>query len=60
VVAKVDAYKMEMIAGKRAVYQGPIYDQAGTLKVAEGKTLSDEELHQQNWYVKGIEGKIPQ
>jgi len=60
VVAKVDAYKMEMIAGKRAVYQGPIYDQAGKLMVAEGKTLSDEELHQQNWYVKGIDGKIPQ
>ena len=51
---------MEIVAGTRAVYQGPIYDQAGALKVAEGKTLSDEELHQQNWYVKGIEGKIPQ
>lgn len=60
VVEKVEAYKAEIIAGKRAVYQGPIYDQEGTLKVAEGKVLSDEELHQQNWYVKGIDGKIPQ
>jgi basic membrane protein A and related proteins len=60
VVEKVEAYKNEIIAGTRAVYQGPIFDQAGTMMVAEGKALSDEELHQQNWYVKGIEGKIPQ
>ena len=60
VVEKVEQYKADIIAGKRDVYQGPIYNQAGELMVAEGKFLNDEELHKQNWYVKGIEGKIPQ
>ena len=60
VVEKVEQYKADIIAGKRDVYQGPIYSQAGELMVAEGKFLNDEELHKQNWYVKGIEGKIPQ
>lgn len=60
VVEKMEAYKMDIVDGKRNVFQGPIYDQAGALKVAEGVSLSDDELLQQNWYVKGIEGKIPQ
>ena len=60
VMEKVEQYKADIIAGKRDVYQGPIYNQAGELMVAEGKFLNDEELHKQNWYVKGIEGKIPQ
>ncbi|ACE84871.1 BMP family ABC transporter substrate-binding protein [Cellvibrio japonicus] len=59
VVAKVEQYKMEIINGSRDVYQGPIYDQAGTLKVEQGKALDDEALHKQDWYVKGIDGKIP-
>lgn len=59
VAEKVMAYKAEIIAGTRDVYQGPIYNQAGELMVAEGKFLTDEELHKQDWYVKGIEGRIP-
>lgn len=60
IVAKVEQYKKEIIDGKRDVYQGPIYKQDGTLAVAEGKILTDEELPKINWYVKGIEGKVPQ
>ncbi len=60
VVAKVEQYTKEIINGKRDVYQGPIYKQDGTLAVAEGKVLTDEELPKLNWYVKGIEGKVPQ
>ena len=59
VVAKVEEYKKEIIAGKRDVYQGPIYNQEGTLVVAAGKALTDAELPKINWYVKGIEGQVP-
>lgn len=58
IAEKVEQYKQEIIAGKRSVYQGPIYSQSGELIVAEGNTLTDAELHKQNWYVKGIDGKI--
>lgn len=40
-------------------FAGPISDQAGAQKVAAGQTLSDADLHKMNWYVKGIEDKIP-
>ncbi len=60
IVAKVEQYKKEIIDGKRDVYQGPIYKQDGSLAVAEGKFLTDAELPLINWYVKGIEGKVPQ
>lgn len=60
VVAKVEAYKQDIIAGTRAVYQGPIYNQDGELMVAEGKRMTDAELPKITWYVKGIEGKVPQ
>ncbi len=59
VAATIEQYKKEIVNGSRDVYQGPIYDQDGALKVAEGKALDDEALHKQDWYVKGIEGKIP-
>ncbi len=59
IVDKVEAYRQEIIAGKRAVFQGPIYTQDDTLVAAEGKVFSDKELGEITWYVKGIEGKIP-
>lgn len=59
VIAKVEAYKADIASGERDVFQGPIYAQDGSLKVAEGTRLGDEELFKQDWYVKGIEGKIP-
>jgi len=41
-------------------FTGPIYDQAGELRVKEGEVLSDEELLKMNWYVKGIDDKLPE
>lgn len=58
VVEKVEQYKMEIIDGKRDVFQGPIYNQEGELAVAEGEALTDPQLIELNWYVKGIEGKL--
>lgn len=57
VVEKVETVKLEIIEGKRQVFQGPIYNHAGELAVKEGEALTDEQLLELEWYVKGIEGK---
>lgn len=54
----VEDAKQKMKEQKMNVFQGPIYDQNGELKVKEGETMSDEELLNFNWFVKGVEGKI--
>jgi len=40
-------------------FAGPIKNQAGELKVAEGEVLSWEELEKMNWYVEGVAGELP-
>ncbi len=41
------------------VFEGPIYDQNGKLKVPAGKTLTDKDLLSMNWFVEGVVGKLP-
>ncbi len=41
-------------------FQGPVRDQEGKVRVAEGKALSDNELLSMKWYVEGVQGKLPQ
>jgi simple sugar transport system substrate-binding protein len=39
----------------------PVVDQAGkTVECKGGKGLSDEQILSMNWYVQGIEDKVPQ
>ena len=45
--------------GKLHPFAGPIYDQEGKLRVKEGEVLSDKELLGMNWYVKGVDDKLP-
>jgi simple sugar transport system substrate-binding protein len=40
-------------------FAGPIVDQAGQSRVAQGAALTDEQLTQMNWYVRGIEDRLP-
>lgn len=56
----VEAKKQEIIDGTLNVFNGPIYDQAGKQKVAEGKKMTDEDILSMNWFVKGINGAIPE
>jgi basic membrane protein A and related proteins len=46
-------------SGELHPFTGPIHNQAGELVVAEGETLSDEEIHGMNWYVQGIDDRLP-
>lgn len=45
--------------GNAFVFTGPIYDQAGTLKVEEGQSLSYGDQMSMAWFVKGVEGELP-
>jgi basic membrane protein A len=53
--AAADAVQAATIAGMYNVFTGPIYDQDGNMKVAEGVVMTDAELAVMDWYVKGVE-----
>ncbi|MDQ0345954.1 BMP family ABC transporter substrate-binding protein [Ancylobacter vacuolatus] len=40
-------------------FKGPITKQDGTLMVKEGEVLADKDILSMNWYVKGIDDKVP-
>jgi basic membrane protein A and related proteins len=56
---QVAAKKAEIVAGKFHPFSGPIKGNDGTTRVPAGKTLSDKEVDSINWYVEGVEGKVP-
>ncbi len=53
---KVAAKKAEIIAGTEKVFTGPIMNQTGAVKLAEGVTATDEEMLGMTWFVKGVVG----
>ncbi len=57
--AAVDAAKAK-IDGGWDIFSGPIKDQAGDVKIAEGATVTDEELLNMDWFVEGVIGTISQ
>jgi basic membrane protein A len=59
IASEVEALAAEFEAGERGVadiFTGPILKQDGTEGVAEGATLSDEEILNLTWFVEGVEG----
>ena len=55
VAAEADKVKEGYIAGTYDIFTGPIYDQDGNLKVAEGETMTLDQLAVIDWFVKGVE-----
>lgn len=55
----VEKKKQEIIDGKFFVFQGPIKDQSGKIRVQEGQKMSQEDILGFNWFVEGVEGEIP-
>ena len=43
-----------------SVFSGPIYDQAGNLRVEEGEAMSPLQIVQMDWLVDNVVGSIPQ
>lgn len=52
----VEAKKAEIIAGKTDVFVGPIKDQDGNVKIAEGEKADDKTLLGMTWFVEGVIG----
>ncbi len=50
------ARKQEIIDGKFKVFAGPVLDQAGATRVAEGTVPTDQQLLEMNWFVQGVVG----
>jgi len=57
--AKVDAARDAIKAGTAAVFTGPITDNTGKVQLAKGVVADDKWLGGVNFYVKGVEGKVP-
>ncbi|WP_310550818.1 BMP family ABC transporter substrate-binding protein [Paenibacillus glufosinatiresistens] len=55
----VAAAKAKIISGELNVFTGPISDNQGAVKVAEGQSLTHEEVLKMDWLAKGVEGKLP-
>ncbi len=59
VAAAADAVRKGIVDGTLHPFAGPINNQAGEQVVAEGETISDEDLLKMDWYVEGVQGTIP-
>lgn len=57
--AKVDEVKKGLKDGTFSIWKGPIVDQEGKELVANGAVADDKFLTGINFYVKGVEGKVP-
>ena len=57
-----EAVEMEVAIkdGSLHPFTGPIYDQSGELRVAEGEVADDFMMATMDWYVQGIDGELPQ
>jgi len=56
---KVLKEKALLEKGIDRIFTGPIKDQSGKVKIADGKKASDKALLTMRWLVKGVSGKIP-
>lgn len=55
----VNEKKAAMQKDELNVFFGPIKNQSGEVAIAEGTTLTDEEILQMNWFVEGVIGSLP-
>ncbi len=60
VAAAAEEMEQKIASGEFHPFTGPIYDQAGELRVKEGEVMSDPDLLGMNWYVQGIDDQLPQ
>jgi len=54
----VEQEKERITSGEWDGFYGPLKDQNGEGKVAEGQKMSDDEMLAMDWFVEGVDGKI--
>jgi basic membrane protein A and related proteins len=57
--AKAEAAKAGLKDGSLVIWKGPLMNNAGKEVLAKDKVADDEFLGGINFYVKGVEGKVP-
>ena len=57
--AKVDEVKKGLKDGSFAIWKGPLLDNAGKEVLKKDEIADDKFLSGINFYVKGVEGKVP-
>ena len=55
-VAKLE---QEIIAGSLHPFTGPVVDNAGKERLAAGKVMDDDTLSKMDYYVQGVQGRLP-
>lgn len=59
VVILAEMARQDIMDGRRHPFQGPIRDQSGKEILPTGKILDDAEILKMNYYVEGVQGKLP-
>jgi basic membrane protein A len=57
--AKIDEVKKGLKDGSFAIWKGPLVDNAGKEVLKKDQVADDKFLSGVNFYVKGVEGKVP-
>lgn len=57
--ARVEEVKKGLLDGSFAIWKGPIVDNAGKVQIAKDAVADDKFLGGLNFFVKGVEGKVP-
>lgn len=57
--AKVEEVKRGLVDGSFVIWKGPLQDQAGKERLAAGQTADTKLLLGIDFYVKGVEGRVP-
>ena len=60
VVAMAKEMQAKITSGEFHPFTGPIHNQAGEMVIGEGEVLDDGTLLGMNWYVKGVDDKLPE
>ena len=60
VKAMAEKTEADIKSGTVKVFEGPIAKQDGTVAVKAGEVMPDKEILGLNWYVKGLDDKVPQ
>ncbi len=60
VVKMAQDTEAKIISGELHPFKGPVYKQDGSEALPAGKNLDDGTLLGMNWYVKGVDGQLPQ
>lgn len=58
-VDQVAKQKQAIEAGDFTIFKGPLKDQSGKMRVAQGKSMSDDDILHMNYFLEGVQGHLP-